>query len=169
MGKESKVPVENIESKIFQIRGQKVMLGQDLAALYEVSPRTLIQAIKRNATRFPSDFMFQLTRQEVVNLKSQIVISSWGGRRHPPYAFTEQGVAMLSSVLNSERAIRVNIQIMRAFVNLRRIGLTYVGLKRKIEAMEKKYDSQFKVVFQAIKKLLEPPAPKRRRIGFHGV
>jgi len=138
------------------------------AELYEVPTKVLVQAVKRNINRFPEDFMFQLTKGEFANLRSQFVTSRWGGRRYFPYAFTEQGVAMLSSVLNSERAILANIQIMRAFVNLRRVALTYVGLKRKIEAMEKKYDTQFKIVFEAIKKLLiPPPTEKKRRIGFH--
>jgi hypothetical protein len=162
----SLLPQELIEKKIYVIRGQKVMLSIDLANLYEVEPRSLIQAVKRNKERFPDDFMFPLSVKEYSNLKSQIVISSWGGRRFTPYAFTEQGVAMLSSVLKSEGAVLVNIQIMRAFVNLCRIGLTYAGLKRKIEAMENKYDSQFKIVFGAIKKLLEPPEPRRKKIGF---
>jgi site-specific DNA recombinase len=123
--------------------------------------------VKRNKSRFPEDFMLQLTKEEFISLRSQIVTSNRGGRRYLPYAFTEQGVAMLSSVLNSNRAILVNIHIMRAFVNLRRIGLTYVGLKRKIEAMEKKYDAQFKIVFDALKKLLEPPPiQKKKIIGF---
>ena len=128
----------------------------------------LNQAVKRNIERFPKDFMFLLTRQEVMNLKSQFVISSWGGmRRANPYAFTEQGVAMLSSVLRSRRAVLVNIQIMRAFVNLKRMALTYVELKRKIDIMEKKYDKQFRVVFEALKKLLEPPPRKEKKIiGF---
>ncbi len=143
------------------------MLDSDLAGLYEVPTKVLSQAVKRNLTRFPKDFMFQLTVIEHANLRSQFVTSSWGGRRYRPQAFTEQGVAMLSSVLNSERAIHVNIQIMRAFVNLRRVGLTYVGLRRKIEAMEVKYDSHFKVVFQAIKKLLEPVNERKNKIGFH--
>jgi len=157
---------ERIESKIFQIRGKKVMLDSDLALLYGVETKVLIQAVKRNKSRFPEDFMFQLTKEEFKNLRSQIVTSNRGGRRYLPYVFTEQGVAMLSSVLNSNRAILVNIHIMRAFVNLRRIGLTYVGLKRKIEAMEKKYDAQFKVVFDALKKLLEPAVKQKRTIGF---
>ena len=122
----------------------------------------------RNKERFPKDFMFQLTKKELTNLRSQFVSSGWGGRRYPPYAFTEQGAAMLSSVLRSKRAIMVNIQIMRAFVNLRRIALTYIGLRRKIETMEEKYDVQFKIVFKAIKKLLQPPlVEKKRHIGFH--
>lgn len=157
-----------IENKIYQIRGKKIMLDQDLAGLYRVLTKALIQAVKRNLSRFPDDFMFQLTKKEFINLRSQLVTSSWGGRRYAPYAFTEQGVAMLSSVLKSKRAILVNIQIMRAFVNLRRAGLNYLGLRRKIEAMEKKYDERFKVVFEALKKLLEPaPVKRERRIGFH--
>lgn len=165
---EKSIPVEHIENKIFQIRGKRVMLDQDLAKLYEVPTKVLIQAVKRNTKRFPDDFMFQLTKSEEVNLRSQSVTSSWGGRRYMPYAFTQEGVAMLSSVLNSEQAILVNIQIMRAFVNLRRIGVTYTGLRRKIDEMEKKYDVQFNIVFEAIKKLLEPPPqPPKRRIGFH--
>ncbi len=144
------------------------MLDVDLAKLYNVPTKILIQAVKRHTNRFPSDFMFLITYQEVTNLRSQIVTSSWGGRRHLPYAFTEQGVAMLSSVLNSPRAINVNIQIMRTFVSLKRECLTYLSLKRKIEAMEGKYDRQFKVVFDAIKRLLEPiPVLKKVKIGFH--
>ena len=126
-----------------------------------------MQAVKRNIARFPVDFMFQLNRKEFQNLKSQFVISSWGGlRRSTPYAFTEQGVAMLSSVLRSQRAISVNIQIMRAFVHLRRILESHAELARKLYALEKKYNSQFKVVFDAIRELMAPPAPTRRPIGF---
>ncbi len=163
------VPQDIIESRIFQIRGKKVMLDRDLAILYEVETRILIQAVKRNAKRFPDDFMFRLTTEETAIWRSQIVISkNWGRRRYLPYAFTQEGVAMLSSVLNSERAILVNIQIMRAFVSLRRIALTYTGLKRKINDMEKKYDSQFNVVFEAIRQLIEPPPePSKRKTGFH--
>lgn len=157
---------ERIESMIFQVRGKKIMLDSELALLYGVETKVLIQAVKRNKDRFPEDFMFQLTKEEFISLRSQIVTSNRGGRRYLPYAFTEQGVAMLSSVLNSNRAILVNIQIIRAFVNLRRIGLTYVELKRKIEAMEKKYDIQFKIVFDALKKLLEPPLKPKPPIGF---
>ncbi|MBU3933892.1 MAG: ORF6N domain-containing protein [Candidatus Omnitrophica bacterium] len=161
------ISAEKIGNKIFQIRGKRVMLDRDLAELYQVPTKALIQAVKRNRSRFPRDFMFQLSKKEFANLRSQFVTSSWGGRRYLPYTFTEQGVAMLSSVLNSERAIKVNIQIMRAFVNLRRIALTHVGLKRKIESMEKKYDVQFQIVFKAIKRLIMPPPAKKRKIGFH--
>ena len=165
---EKLITIEKIENRIFQTRGKRVMLDRDLAELYGVATKVLKQAVKRNQKRFPSDFAFRLTRIEVVNLRSQIVTSSWGGTRYPPYVFTEQGVAMLSSVLNSERAIMVNIQIMRAFVNLRKAAIHYVALRRKIEEMEKKYDTQFGIVFEAIKKLLEsPPDPPKRKIGFH--
>ena len=143
------------------------MLSIKLANLYQVEPRALIQAIKRNLNRFPGDFMFQLTAEEWENLKSQFVISSWGGVRTPPYAFTEQGVAMLSSVLNSDRAVQGNIEIMRAFVRLRQLLASNADLARKLESLEKKYDEQFKVVFDAIRQLMSPPEPKRREIGFH--
>ena len=161
------IPPERIERSILLIRGQKVMLSADLAELYQVEPRVLVQAVKRNIARFPGDFMFQLTEEEFSNLKSQIVISSWGGlRRARPYAFTEQGVAMLSSVLRSKRAIQVNIEIMRAFVRLRRMLASHADLARKLEALEKKYDAQFRVVFEAIRELMKPPETKRRPIGF---
>ena len=128
---------------------------------------SVVQAVKRNIERFPRDFLFQLTKAESSNLKSQIVISSWGGvRRAAPYAFTEQGVAMLSSVLRSKRAVQVNIEIMRAFVRLRRMLASHKDLARKLEELEGKYDAQFKVVFDAIRELMAPPEPKRRRIGF---
>jgi len=143
------------------------MLSTDLAGLYQVEARVLVQAVKRNIARFPQDFMFQLTEEEFSNLKSQIVISSWGGlRRARPYAFTEQGVAMLSSILNSERAIKVNIEIMRAFVRLRKMLASHADLARKLDALEKKYDAQFKVVFDAIRQMMTPPESKRRHIGF---
>jgi len=158
---------EKIESRIFQLRGRKVMLDSDLAMLYGVPTRQLTRQVRRNIKRFPDDFIFQLTAGEIKNLRCQIGTSSWGGRRYAPYVFTEEGVAMLSSVLNSERAIMVNIHIMRAFVRLRRTGLTYVGLKRKMDTMEKKYDSQFRVVFEALRKLLAPsPIKPKPLIGF---
>jgi hypothetical protein len=161
------IPAERIERRIFLIRGEKVMLSPDLAELYEVAPRVLVQAVKRNRERFPEDFMFQLTREEYANLKSQFVTSSWGGaRRATPYAFTEQGVAMLSSVLRSERAVQVNIAIMRAFVKLREMLASHRDLARRLNEMEKKYDAQFKVVFDAIRELMKPPEKPRRRIGF---
>jgi len=163
----SLVPSERIENRIYFLRGQKVMFSMHLAELYEVEPRALVQAVKRNIERFPPDFMFQLSKTEFKNLKSQIVTSSWGGlRRAAPYAFTEQGVAMLSSVLNSKRAVQVNIEIMRAFVRLRKIMSTHKDLARKLDALEKKYDAQFKVVFDAIRQLMTPPEPRKRKIGF---
>ncbi|MBW6460975.1 MAG: ORF6N domain-containing protein [Bacteroidales bacterium] len=157
----------NIESRIFMIRGHKVMLSPDLAELYGVETKVLVQAVKRHLNRFPDDFMFQLTYQEFSNLKSQIVTSSWGGiRRALPYAFTEQGVAMLSGILNSPRAIQVNIEIMRAFVRLRQMLATNRDLARKLAELEKKYDSQFKIVFDALRELMKPPLKPRRKIGF---
>ncbi len=162
------IPTEVIERKILLIRGHKVMLDSDLAELYEVATKVLVQAVKRNVKRFPSDFMFQLNNQEVAGLRSQIVTSKIGrgGRRYPPYAFTEQGVAMLSTVLNSERAIEVNIHIMRAFVKLREMIASNKDLAKKLDELEKKYDAQFKVVFDAIRQLMTPPEIKKKKIGF---
>jgi len=161
------VPVERIEKRIFLLRGLKVMLSMDLAELYNVKPKALVQAVKRNSDRFPDDFMFQLRKEEFENLKSQFVTSSWGGRRRAnPYAFTEQGIAMLSSVLHSKRAVQVNIEIMRAFVRLREMLATHKDLARKLEALEREYDSQFKVVFDAIRQLMAAPEPKEKKIGF---
>jgi len=163
----SGIPPERIERRILLVRGQKVMLSTDLAERYGVTSKALVQAVKRNQERFPKDFIFQLTRAEVANLKSQIVTSSWGGaRRATPYAFTEQGVAMLSSVLRSPRAVQVNIAIMRAFVKLREIIASHRDLARKLEEMESRYDAQFRVVFDAIRELMKPPEKPRRRIGF---
>ncbi len=160
------VPVETIEQKILLIRGQKVMLDRDLAVLYGVATRDLNKAVNRNLTRFPNDFMVQLTRIEFENLKFHFGTSSWGGTRKLPKAFTEQGVAMLSSVLNSERAVQVNIAIMRAFVKLREIIVSNKDLARKLNELEKKYDTQFRIVFDAIRELMKPPEPKHRKIGF---
>ncbi len=162
------LPAELIENNIYLMRGQKVMLSPHLAELYQVEARVLIQAVKRNADRFLKDFMFQLTGSEYAHLKSQIVISSWGGaRRANPDAFTEQGVAMLSSILKSKRAIRVNIEIMRAFVKLRRLLASHSFLARKLDSLEKKYDKQFAVVFEAIRQLMEQPREEqKRKIGF---
>jgi len=166
-GEHSVVLPEKIAEHIYLLRGQRVMLSIYLAELYGVEPRVLVQAVKRNQERFPEDFMFQLTRQEFDNLKSQIVISSWGGsRRATPYAFTEQGVAMLSSVLHSKRAILVNIEIMRTFVRLRQILASHADLARRLDELEAKYDAQFKVVFDAIRELMSPSEPPRRQIGF---
>lgn len=163
------IPVERIERAILLIRGQKVMLDADLAALYEVETRVLVQAVRRNQERFPEDFMFQLTQQEFHDLRSHAVISrTWGGRRYPPYAFTEQGVAMLSSVLRSTRAIQVNVEIMRAFVRLRQMLASHAELAQRLDELEKKYDAQFKVVFDAIRQLMTPPTRQQRQIGFRG-
>jgi len=162
------VPVELIEKKIYLVRGQKVMLDSDLAELYEVETRALVQAVKRNIGRFPPDFMFQLNNQEVTSLRSQIVISKSGkgGRRYIPYVFTEQGVAMLSSVLNNERAILVNIAIMRAFVKLRDMISSHKDMAKRLDELEEKYDAQFKVVFDAIRQLMTPPETGKKKIGF---
>ena len=160
------IPMERITSKIYLIRGQKVMLDRSLAELYGVKTKVLKQAVKRNIGRFPEDFMFELTKLEFDNLRAQIVTSSWGGTRYSPMVFTEQGVAMLSSVLNSDTAIKVNIQIIRAFTQLRQMLSTHKNLKKKIETMEKKYDQQFQIVFEAIKQLLEADAKPRKKIGF---
>lgn len=164
------IPQEIIENKIFMIRGHRVMLSTHLAELYGVEVRVLVQAVKRNKERFPQDFMFQLTKKEYKNLKSQIVISSWGGaRRSRPYAFTEQGVAMLSSVLRSKRAIQVNIVIMRAFVKLRQILSTHKELVHKLSELERKiekHDAEIKAIFNAIRQLMTLPEKTKRKIGF---
>ncbi len=169
------------ERRILLIRKQRVMLSDDLALLYGVETKALNRAVKRNIARFPEDFMFQLTIAEwddlkcqlgtstLPNLKSQIVTSNWGGSRVPPYAFSEQGVAMLSSVLRSSRAVQVNIAIMRAFVRLREMLLTNADLARKLADLERKYDSQFKTIFDAIRQLMAPPSKSHREIGYHTV
>lgn len=165
------VTVDQVERRIYLIRGQKVMLDSELAALYGVETRTLNQAVRRNAVRFPEDFMFQLTRDEFDNLISQFVTSSsgnYGGRRTLPLVFTEQGVAMLSSVLNSERAVHVNIAIMRAFVNMRRLAATSDEFNKKLTAIEKKlgdHDEHFKRVFAAIK-AMTAPEKQPKQIGY---
>jgi len=144
------------------------MLDADLAGLYGVTTKRLNERVRRNRSRFPDDFMFQLTAEEVLSLRSQIATSKQGrgGRRYAPLVFTEQGIAMLSTVLNSERAIQVNIEIMRAFVRLREMIATHRDLAPKLETLEKKYDAQFKVVFDAIRELMTPPESKKRKIGF---
>ena len=178
MKKEISIPQETIRQKIYLIRDEKVMFDRDLAELYDVETRILNQAVKRNKDRFPSDFMFQLTKQEMEiwmsqivisneNLKSQNVISSWGGRRKPPLVFTEQGVAMLSSVLNSKRAISVNIQIIRTFTTLRKILSTHKELREKIDAMEQKYDKRFRVIFDTLRLLIKEDAKPKKKIGFY--
>jgi hypothetical protein len=158
-----------VERRIFLVRGQKVMLDTDLAELYRVPTKSLNLAVKRNADRFPEDFTFQLTDDEAAGLRFHFETSKRGrgGRRYLPYAFTEQGVAMLSSVLRSSRAVQVNIAIMRTFVRLREMLLSNTELARKLAALEDKYDAQFKVVFDAIRELMLPPVPPKRQIGFH--
>jgi len=155
MKNSSIIPQEIIENKIYLIRGKKVMLDADLAKLYEVGTKVFVQAVKRNIRRFPRNFMFQLNDSEMESLRSQIVTSKRGGRRYNAYVFTEQGVAMLSSVLNSEKAIQINIQIMNTFVRLREMMISNRALREKIESMEKKYDKRFVAVFDAIRKLLD--------------
>ena len=157
-----------VERRIFLVRGQKVMLDFDLAELYGVETRALKQAVRRNLDRFPADFMFELSTAEIKNLVSQTVIPTRGKLGGAtPMAFTEQGVAMLSSVLRSSRAVQVNIAIMRTFVRLREMLLSNTELARKLAALENKYDAQFKVVFDAIRELMLPPVPPKRQIGFH--
>jgi len=172
----SLIPNERIERSILLIRGHKVMLDRDLASLYGVTTKVLNQAVKRHKDRFPEDFMFQLTMEEAriwwtevrgSGLRSQIVTLKRGQHiKYRPYAFSEHGILMLSSVLNSERAIQVNIEIMRAFVRLRRMLASHAELAHKLDALEKKYDTKFKVVFDAIRQLMTPPEPKKRPIGF---
>jgi len=162
------IPIEVIQQKIFLIRGHKVMLDNDLAELYGVETRVLNQAVKRNIKRFPSDFLFQLSQAEAAELsRSQFVILKRGQNiKYLPFAFTENGVAMLSGVLNSDRAIAVNIQIMRTFTKLRELLATHRELRRKVEEIEKKYDHQFKSVFDAIRQLMASPEPSKKKIGF---
>jgi hypothetical protein len=162
------IPAERLEQAIVLIRGHQVMLDADLAVLYGVATRVLVQAVHRNQERFPEDFMFQLTEDEFGHLRSQTGISNprRGGRRYRPYAFTEQGVAMLSSVLRGARAVQVNIEIMRAFVRLRQLLASHDELARRVQELEQKYDAQFKVVFDAIRQLMAPPARQQRQIGF---
>jgi hypothetical protein len=164
------IPVEIIEKKIYIIRNQRVMLSSDLAELYCVETRALNQAVKRNIERFPEDFMFQLDDNEFKNLKSQIVTSCWGGmRRANPYAFTEQGIAMLSSVLKSDRAIKVNIEIMRTFVKIRKMISQHKDLADKLTQLEiktEKHDKDIKAIIDAIRQLMTPPEKTKRKIGF---
>jgi len=160
-------PTERILTAILLVRGQKVILDAVLADLYGVETRALIQAVKRNPGRFPTDFMFQLTSDEFTDLRSQSVISSaWGGRRTPPYAFNEQGVAMLSSVLRSQRAVEVNVEIMRAFVRIRKLIAGRTELVRRLDELEQRYDRQFRAVFDAIRALIGEDAKPRKQIGF---
>ena len=163
------IPDEVVTNKIYFIRGQKVMLDEDLAQLYQVVTGRLNEQVKRNISRFPEDFMFQLNKEEFENLKSQNATSRWGGRRKLPYAFTEQSVAMLSSVLNSETAISVNIQIIRVFTKMRQLLLTHKDILLQLEKIETKlthHDDDIALIFEYLKQLLTPPQPARRKIGF---
>lgn len=161
------IPLDRIERAILLIRGKKVMLDCDLADLYGVETKALNRAVRRHCRRFPSDFMSQLSADEFENLRCRFGTSSqWGGRRYLPCAFTEQGIAMLSGVLNSDRAIEVNITIMRAFVKLRELLVSHADLAKKIEELEVHYDEQFRIVFEAIRQLMKPPEPPSRKIGF---
>ncbi len=168
--KSTLIPQEYVESKILLIRDKKVMLDRDLAFLYGVETKVLNQAVKRNMERFPDDFMFQLSKDEYSSLRSQLVTLKRGQhRKYPPYVFTEQGVAMLSSVLNSQKAIQVNIQIMRTFTKLREMMMSYKELQKKIETMERKHakhDEHFQLIFKTIKQMLNPPVEKKGKIGF---
>ena len=166
--KEVSVPIEKITGKIYLIRGQKVMLDRDLAELYQVETKQLKRAVRRNIDRFPADFMFELTKAELENWRCQFGTSKseTKGLRYKPLVFTEQGVAMLSSILRSKRAVQVNIQIMRAFTQLRQMLMTHADLKKKIEAMEKKYDEQFRIVFEAITQLIEEDEKPKKKIGY---
>ncbi len=162
--------VNEVKNLIHHIRGKAVMIDQDIAELYQVSTKRLNEAVRRNIKRFPEDFMFQLTEEEFSTLRSQSATSKGGrgGRRYLPFVFTEQGVAMLSGVLTSDVAIEANIHIMRAFVQIKRLGLTILDVRRKLDGMERKYDHQFKIVFDAIRQLLQPPpeANSKRKMGF---
>ena len=160
------ITLEDIARRIYFIRGIKVMLDRDLAELYEVETRVLNQAVRRHMKRFPEDFMFQLTKTEFNNLKSQFVISSWGGVRKMPLAFTEQGVAMLSGILNSDKAIEVNIQIMRAFIKLRHMILEHDELKRELDELRKEMNERFQIVFTVLDKLVSEDEETKRKIGF---
>jgi len=163
------IPDELVMNKIYLIRGQKVMLDEDLAELYQVETKRLNEQVSRNIDRFPDDFMFSLKKREFENLKSQIATSSWGGRRKLPRAFTEQGVSMLSGVLNSETAIRVHIQIIRVFAKMKELLLTHKDILLQLEKIEKKltgHDEDIQLVFQYLKQLLNPSQPPRSKIGF---
>lgn len=165
------VPMEIIKGKIYLIRGQKVLLDSDLANMYGIETKNLNKAVKRNISRFPDDFMFQLNTEESAGLRFQFGTSKTpgsGGRRYSPYVFTEQGVAMLSSVLNTDRAVQVNIAIMRAFVQMRELATSNRAIAKRIDELEQKYDAQFRVVFDAIREMIEKPAKTFRRIGFTG-
>ncbi len=165
----ARIPVERVERAILLVRGQKVMLDADLAKLYGTSTKRLNEQVKRNWDRFPDDFMFQLTRHEWDCLRSQFATSKpqRGGRRVPPYAFTEHGAIMAANVLNSRRAVQASIYVVRAFIRLRELLASHKELARRLDALEQKYDGQFRVVFDAIRKLMTPPEPRVPRMGFH--
>jgi len=161
------IPLERIQGAILQLRGERIMLDSDLARLYGVETKVLTRAVRRNIERFPADFMFRLSNDEFENLRRHFGTSSqWGGRRTPPYAFTEQGVAMLSSVLRSKQAVQVNIEIIRTFVKLRAMTADNKALARRLNKLEAKYDKQFAVVFDAIREMMNPPEGKKQPIGF---
>ena len=169
MSNQSLIPIERVQQSILFMRKEKVILDSDLAELYGVETRALVQAVKRNIDRFPEDFMFQLTSEEYAFLRSQTVTLKRGRgqhRKYMPYAFTEQGVAMLSSVLRSTRAVQVNIEIMRTFVQLRKESAVNKSLSRRLNKLEQKYDQQFVVVFDALRNLIEPPVTDKQPIGF---
>ncbi len=169
MSNQSLIPIERVQQSILFMRKEKVILDSDLAELYGVETRALVQAVKRNIDRFPEDFMFQLTSEEYAFLRSQTVTLKRGRgqhRKYMPYAFTEQGVAMLSSVLRSTRAVQVNIEIMRTFVQLRKESTVNKSLSRRLSKLEQKYDKQFVVVFDALRNLMEPPVTDKQPIGF---
>ena len=161
------IPNDRIEKAIYLIRGERVMMDSDLAELYGVETNALNRAVKRNLKRFPNDFMFQLSTEEASDLRRQFGTSkSRGGRRYLPYVFTEQGVAMLSSVLHSDRAVLVNIEIMRTFVKIRQMLASNAELSHRLDELESKYDRQFKVIFDAIRQLMSPAPANRKPIGF---
>ncbi len=169
MSKHLSIPDDNILSKIYFIRGQKVMLDRDLAELYDVETKRLKESVRRNMERFPDDFMFELSSEEFENLRSQFASSSWGGERYQPFVFTEQGVAILSSVLNSKQAIEVNIRIIRLFTKMRKVLSTHKDILLKLEQLERKTnksDADIQLIFEALKQLLNPPNPSRKKIGY---
>lgn len=163
----SVIPQEIIENRIFLIRGRKVIFDKDLAELYGVTTSQLTRQVRRNRERFPDDFLVELNREEFDNLICQFGTSRWGGTRKLPFAFTEQGIAMLSGVIHSPRAVQVNIQIMRVFVKLKELMISHKDLAKKMEELEKKYDGQFKIVFEAIQRLMKEEEKPRKGIGFH--
>ena len=168
-GKAALIPLERIERTIGRLRGHNVIMDADLANLYGVTTRRFNEQVKRNVRRFPGDFMFQLTQEEYADLRSQIATSSsaaHGGRRHLPFVFTEHGAIMAANILNSARAVRMSIRVVRAFVGLRQMLQSNAELAKKLEALERKYDGQFEVVFQAIRELMAPPPASKKRIGF---